>query len=261
MLSIIITHYKTPTLLKLCLKSITENTKDIEHEVVVIDCEFDRAIQESLKDKFPDIKFISFKNNVGYAKLVNVGIKTVQGDYLLILNADILVGKDSLSFLLKFIKDNPRVGMIGPQLLGFDNSVQESCFRYPNVGIVLARRTFLAKTSWGKKKLKSFLYKDKDLSSPQRVDWIQGSAMFCSKEAADKVGPMDERFFMYLEDTDWCRRFWKNNYEVVYLPNSKMFHYHGRHSKKRSNFVSDVLFNKYGWIHIISLLKFLWKWR
>jgi len=84
--------------------------------------------------------------------------------------------------------------------------------------------------------------------------------MFVRKKAIDKVGLMDERYFMYLEDTDWCRRFWQNNYEVIYLPSAKMSHYYYRVSKKWNSFL-DVLFNKYARIHLISAFKYFWKWR
>ena len=264
MLTIIITHHKTPILLKLCLKSIIENIENIEYEVIIVDSQTESIVKDLIeekifKEKKDKIKLISFSKNIGYAKLVNAGIKSANGDSVLILNADILILKNSIYEMVNFMKDNPQVGIIGPQLLTFSNEIQNSYFKFPTLGAILARRTFLGKLKWGKKKLNEFLMEEEN-SSFKKVDWVQGSAMLVRKEAIDKVGLMDERYFMYLEDTDWCRRFWQNNYEVIYLPSAKMSHYYYRVSKKWNSFL-DILFNKYTRIHLISAFKYFWKWR
>lgn len=260
MLSIIITHHQTPVLLKLCLKSIEENIGDIEHEIILVDSQTEPETQELIKEKFPSVRFISFLKNVGYAKIVNKGIKSSRGEYLLILNADIIILKESINRLLKFIQNNPQVGMVGPQLLTFSNFVQNSCFRFPNIRAIIARRTFLGKLNWGQKKISQFLMKGENFSSPKTVDWLQGSAMLVRREAIKRVGLIDERFFMYLEDADWCRRFWQNNYEVVYCPMAQMSHYYYRTSKKWGGFL-DIFLNKYTRLHLVSAIKYFWKWR
>ena len=264
MLSIVITHHKTPILLKLCLKSILENIGDIDYEVIIVDSQSKSLVIDLIEEKVFEkeknrIKLISFPENIGYAKLVNAGIESAKGDNVLILNADILIIKGAIEEMVNFMKDNPEVGIIGPQLLTFSNKIQNSYFKFPTIGAILARRTFLGKLNWGKKKLDSFLMPEGD-SSAKEVDWVQGSAMFVRKEAIEKIGLMDERYFMYLEDTDWCRRFWEKGYKVMYLPTAKMSHYYYRASKKWNSFL-DVLFNKYTRIHLISAFKYFWKWR
>jgi len=260
MLSIIITHYKTPVLLNLCLDSIKENIKGIDYEIIVVDSESELSSREAITRKLPEAKIVRFSKNVGYAKLVNSGIESSKGEYLLFLNADIIISKNAVEQMIDFIKNHPQVGIVGPQLLGFNNLPQKSCFRFPTLASIIARRTFLGKTKWGKKKLDHFLMNDIDLSSPRPVDWIQGSAMLTKKEYAQKVGGWDERFFIYLEDTDWCRRFWQKGYQIVYLPSAKVFHYYGRASKKWGGFL-DAFLNKYTWIHLISAGKYFLKWR
>ena len=260
MLSIIITHHQTPVLLKICLKSIKENIGQLEHEIIVVDSQAEPINQDLIKEKFPSVRFISFSENLGYAKIVNKGIESSRGEYLLILNADVIILKESINRLLEFIKSHSQVGIVGPQLLTFSNFVQSSCFRFPNIGAILARRTFLGKLNWGKKKINQFLIKEEDFSSIKAVDWVQGSAMLVRKEAVEKVGLMDERFFMYLEDADWCRRFWQNGYRVVYLPSAQMAHYYYRSSKKWGGFL-DVFLNRYTRLHLISAFKYFWKWR
>jgi len=253
-LSIIITHHKTPELLYLCLKSIKETVRNTKYEIIVVDSEANKEIN------LPEIKVIPFKKNLGYSKIVNTGLKKATGDYVLIINADIIVLKNAVSQMLKFMKRNPDVGAIGPQLLDFTNNIQISCFSKPSLKAVIVRRTFLGKTKWGKKILNKFTIKDWDRKSKREVDWVQGSAIMVRKKVLGKVGLLDERFFMYFEDADWCRRFWQNGYKVVYLPDAKMAHYYHRASKKFGA-VLDVFLNKYARTHIISALKYFWKYR
>ncbi len=260
MLSIIVTHHRTPVLLKLCLKSIKENIGDLEHEIIIVDSQAEEETQDLIQEKFPQVKFVSFSKNVGYARIVNAGIEAAKGEYVLILNADILIFKAAVGQLLEFIRNHPQVGIVGPQLLTFSHRVQNSCFHFPSIGAILARRTFLGKLNWGKKKISQFLLQGENLSLAKTVDWLQGSAMLVKKEAIEKVGLMDERFFMYLEDADWCRRFWQSGYQVVYLPAAQMFHYYYRASRKWGGFL-DILLNRYTRMHLVSAFKYFWKWR
>ena len=264
MISIIITHHRTPVLLKLCLKSIRDNLTLEEKEVFVCDSQTDPKIKQAIEEEFPEVNFVSFSDNAGYAKLVNKGLKKAQGDYLLVLNADILIKEKSVRKMVEYFEEHPRVGLIGPQLLTFANRPQESCFRHPTllgfIPFIIARRTALGKTKWGQRKIDNFLIKKEDLKTAQLVDWLQGSALMVKKEAVEKVGLIDERYFMYMEDADWCRRFWEADYQVVYLPQAKMIHYYYRASRKWGGFL-DILFNKYTRLHILSTLKYLWKWR
>ena len=260
-LSIIITHHCTPKLLYLCLKSIRETLKNLDYEIIVVDSQSQKEIKEK------GIQVISFKKNVGYAKAVNAGLKKAtrlparqEGEYILIINADITVLKNTVSEMLKFMKKNPNVGIVAPQLMNFKNNIQISCFAKPSLGAILARRTPFGKTKWGKKILKSFTLADWDRKTTKEVDWVQGSALMLRRRALQKVGLLDERFFMYFEDIDWCRRFWEKGYKVVYLPTAKMKHFYHRSSKKWGP-ILDILFNKHTRIHIISALKYFWKYR
>ncbi len=260
MLSIIITHHNTPELLDLCLNSINRTTKNIKKEIIVVDSEVKEKTEELIKEKYPEVKFIPFKKNVGYAKIVNAGLKKARGDYILILNADVIVLEKSVAKMLKYIKDHAEVGIVGPQLLDFTGNVQVSCFSFPSLGAILARRTFWSRTKKGKKLLDKFTMKDSNIRIPRKVNWLQGSAMIIRKKAMEKIGLWDERFFAYFEDTDFCHRFWQKGYSVIYLPTAKMVHYYHRNSKNRGIFL-DIFFNKYTRIHIISALKYFWKYR
>jgi len=258
-LSIIISHHGTPELLDLCLKSIHENINDIGHEIIIVDSESRKKTKELVREKYPEVKFIPFEKNLGYSKIVNVGLGEAKGDYILILNADIIVLKDAIQEMLKLMEKNSEIGILAPQLLDFTGNIQISCFNNPTMGAILARRTFFGKSKKGKKFLNEFLIKDWDRKSIRDVDWVQGSAMMVRQTAVEKVGLFDKRFFMYFEDADWCRRFWQNNYKVVYLPNAQMAHYYHRSSKKLGG-ILDIIFNKYTRLHIISALKYFKKY-
>lgn len=258
-LSIIITHHKTPELLDLCLKSIRENIDNITHEIIIVDSEFEEKTRKFIKEKYPGIKIIPFKKNLGYSKIVNAGLKETKGNYILILNADIIVLNDAILKMLEFMKENPKIGILAPQLIDFTGNIQISCFAEPTIKAILARRTFFGKLRRGKEALNKFLISDWDRKSIKEVDWVQGSAILAKKQAVDKIGLFDERFFMYFEDADWCRRFWKNGYKIVYYPLAQMAHYYHR-SSKRWGVILDIFLNKYTRTHIISALKYFIKY-
>jgi GT2 family glycosyltransferase len=267
-ISIIINHYQTLEVLQLCLKSLLKNLpENIESEIIVTDSKTQEETEEIMREFFPQIIFITAEKNIGFGKSVNRALKKAQGEYILIINADIVIDrKETIEKMLSYLKNNPEVGIIGPKLLNINNTRQVSCFRFYTPAVIACRRTFLGKTKWGKKVLSYFLMDDifnsvevKFQQSPIFVDWLMGSALLAKKEAIEKVGYFDERFFMYLEDTDWCRRFWKAGYKVVYFPQVQMYHYHIQASKKKGG-VFDLFFSKYTRIHLLSAIKYFLKW-
>ena len=259
-LSIIIVHHHTPELLKLCLKSLNKNLspENIDHEIIVIDSESTRETQDIIYEDFPYVKIITHKENVGYAKGVNEGIINSKGEYILILNPDIIATPNSIDEMLKFMDNNPKVGILGPQLIDFSGIVQRSHFRFYTPLTILARRTFFGKIPIFKKIQEKFLMTDTDLSQIQYPDWVMGSAMMVSRKAIETVGMMDERFFLYFEDVDWAKRFWENGYNVLYFPRSKMYHYHQRKSKVGFD-IFDLLIRRETRWHLKSAIKFFLK--
>lgn len=257
-LSIVVTSYKNPQLLKVCLNSLLENTRNIDCEIIVSDSETGEDTEMMMREDFPQVKFFPFKTNVGFQALLRKGIESSSGDYLLLLNGDIIAAENSISNLFEYIKNRPGVGMAGPKLLNFDGTIQNSCFRFYTPMTIVYRRTFLGKLSFAKRHLDRFLMKDVGRDSELEADWIMGSAMMVSRKALEKVGLMDPRYFMYMEDVDWCRRFWEDGFKVIYYPQSIMHHYHGKGSAK-GGMLRSLILNKYTWIHISSALKYFWK--
>lgn len=257
-LSIVITSYKNRELLKVCMDSVKKCATDVEHELIVADGETDEESEMMMREDYSDVKFFGFKENVGFQALVKKGIENSAGKYVLLLNGDIIVTPDSIQKLLAFIKTDDSIGMVGPKLLNFDGSAQPSCFRFYKPMTIAYRRTFLGKLSFAKKHLDWFLMKDYDGKDPKDVDWLMGSSLMISRKAIEKVGLLDPQYFMYMEDVDWCRRFWENGFRVVYYPFASMHHYHGKGSAKGS-VIRQLLLNKYTWIHIASGVKYFKK--
>jgi hypothetical protein len=259
-LSIIVTSYKNPELLKVCIDSIKKNITLTDYEIIVADSATEENTELMMREDYPEIKFVPAKENIGFGRTVENGYQKSSGKYILILNGDIIVKKNSIEELLEYIKNNPDTGIVGPQLLSFNESMQPSCFRYYTPLTIIYRRTFLGRLKIGKKHTDRILMNDFDHKNTREVDWIQGSAILTSRTLVEKIGQMDKRFKMYFEDMDWCRRVWEAGYKVVYYPTAKMYHYHGRGSAGKS-LIKTLLFNRLAWLHIQSAVKYFLKYR
>ena len=258
-LSIIITSYKNPELLKVCLDSIKKNCSIKECEIIVADSETQEKTEIMMREDYPEITFIPSPKNIGFGATMRRGYQASRGEYVLILNSDIIVKAGSVEKLLDYLKNNPAVGVVGPKLLNFNESLQYSCFRFYTPLTIVYRRTFIGKLAFAKKQIDTFLMKEFDHNTPKEVDWVMGSAMLVRRKNIEKVGLIDERFKMYFEDTDWCRRFWENGFKVVYSPDSQMYHYHGKGSADKNAIIS-LFTNRLAWIHITSAVKYFIKY-
>lgn len=253
-ISIVIVNYKSKDKTRECLKSISESDlANISFETIVVDnCSGDDL--SDLKNII-DFKFIASPKNIGMGGGNNLGIKEAQGEFILILNPDTVLSKDAIKILFNYLKANPSVGIVGPKLLNPDGSLQYSCSRFPKIYTPLIRRTFLGKIF--KKHEDLFLMKDSSHAIIEEVDWLIGSCLLIRREG---FSGFDERFFMYFEDIDVCRRAHKANMKVVYNPEAVVIHCHARASAQmpwyRSIFESRIARE-----HIKSWFKYFLKWR
>src|SRR3989344_2417762 len=209
-LSVIIVNYRTPEMLRLCLQRLEEHLEGVAYEIKIID---------------------NSKRNIGFAKGVNQGLRETTGEYRLILNPDALITAGSVQAIIAYMDKHADIGIMGPQLKYFNGEHQRSYFRFYRPLTVLARRmTWLARISSFRRIIDDFLMHDTDPAKIQTPDWILGAAMLVRGSALEIVGLMDERYFLYFEDVDWCRRFWHNGYMVVYYPQAIFYHYYPRTS-------------------------------
>lgn len=261
-LTIAINGYKSPELLRLCLRSIFEHLggSAIDFEVIVTDSATEEDTEMIVREEFPTVRFFPFRENVGFKTLINTSLREARGEYIFLINSDIVLSKDTVPLMLRYIKTRPDIGLLAPKQLNFNGTLQQSCYRFYRPETILYRRTWLSRFSFAKKHLRWFMMSDTDLTKPTSVDWVIGSAMLVSRQSVEKVGDMDNRFFMYMEDVDWCRRFWENGQKVVYYPETFVYHYHAKGSA-RGGFFSSLLFNKLTWYHIKSALYYFSKYR
>lgn len=263
-LSLIITHYRTPEMLKLALGYFEKALESFgeESEIIVSDSGTLNDTRD-LMAAFPRHAYLPETKNVGYAKTVNRGLARAQGEFVCIANADI-VASDANVFrlLIDYMRSRPQVGILGPRLMNFNGTVQQSAFRFYTPLTLLARRTFFRETPAGKRLLARFYMDDvpQKQTGPTPVDWLMGSMLLARKSAITQVGPLDERFFMYMEDVDWCRRFWEKKWQVIYYPAATMHHYHFQASKKKGGGIIDLLTNPYTRTHLKSAVIFFRKY-
>ena len=258
MLSVVIVNYKNPALLRLCLRSLAKViSPSFRHEIIVVDIASDVETKQVVLE-FPSVRSVAFKQNIGYTRGVNEGIKAARGDAVFIANSDIIPLEGSLESMYAYLKDHHEIGMLGPQLLNFNGSRQQSCFRFYTPLTIACRRTVLGSLPFGRRALDRFAMADKDLSKPMEADWLMGSALMVSKRAIDNVGLMDESLFLYMSDVDWPRQFWENGYRVVFYPEARMYHYHMRESRSRLGSL-DALFNRQTRQHIKDAIRYFRK--
>jgi GT2 family glycosyltransferase len=258
-LSIVILNYKSEGLVRYCLSNILKSDLQISYEIVVVDNASPNSGVRNLKNEFSNVKFIELKENRGFSAGNNAGIKVAKGKYIVIINPDIVVSPGSLEKLVDFMDNNPKVGCAGPKLMNPDGTVQNSCLRFP-IGIMpFYRRSPLGKTKKGQRYLRNYLMHDFDHNSNIPVDWLFGACIVVRKSAIDEVGLMDEGYFLYIGDTDWCRVFWEKGYKVYYVADSEMIHYHHRESATNPGITG--IFNYVTRIHIKDFIHYTRKFK
>ena len=232
-LSIIIVNYNVSDYLRQCLKSVY-NSKGIDNfEVIVVDnFSHDNSV-EMVKSEYPNVNIIRNNKNYGFAKGINIGINNSNGKYLCFLNPDTLISENTFSTLIKFMQINKNVGCVGPKILNSDGTLQLACKRsFPSPLVALSKllglSTIFPKSKiFGKYNL-TYLNENKI----HNVDAISGSFMLLTRDIVDKVGYLDEIFFMFGEDLDYCHRIKQAGYQIIYNPNAQAIHYKGESVKQ-----------------------------
>ncbi|HLC99888.1 MAG TPA: glycosyltransferase family 2 protein [Patescibacteria group bacterium] len=258
-LSIIILNYKSRGLVRQCVKGIKKFPPKVSFEIIVVDNHSEDGVGMMLAERYPEVKIVASSLNGGFGSGMNLGIAKSAGKYLLLLNPDIVVFDGSIQRLYEFMEANPSAAIAGPQLLNPDGTVQLSCFRFHSLLTPLYRRTPLGNLPFAKAHLAQFLMKDDFHNRNRAVEWILGACMMIRKSALDAIGLFDERFFLYFEDTDLCRRAWEKGFKVIYVADAQMAHYHKRESAEYSGF--GGLFSYPTRVHITSWIKYLLKYQ
>ncbi len=228
-LSIIIVSYNTKEYLLPCLKSIFEKDDGIFQEVIVVDNGSRDGSGEEVKEKFPFIHLIENKKNLGFAKAANQGLQKASGRYLLLINPDAQVKRGAIEQFVSFMESHPEAGVAGGQLLNSDGSRQNSIANFPSLTTELLNKSLLR---WLFPK--RFPGKERNDLKPIEVDSVIGACMLVRREAVDQVGLLDEDYFLFLEETDWCFRMKRGGWKIYHIPQAEIIHFQGKSAGKET---------------------------
>jgi len=229
-LSVIIVNWNVKDLLRDCLRSVFASPLDPPPQVIVVDNASNDGSAAMVRREFPQVELIASSHNLGYAGGNNLGAAAATGDALLLLNPDTRLHPDTLRLLRDYLLAHPEVGVVGPQLLWPDGAVQSSRRRFPTPATLFWESTLLEQWFPHNPAARRYRFEDAPSNRPASVDWLVGAALCIRREAWQDAGPLDESFFMYFEETDWCRRCAEAGWAIHYLPQAKVVHYEGQSS-------------------------------
>jgi O-antigen biosynthesis protein len=235
LISIVIVHFKVPEFLIRLLQSLRQAHMYDKSEVIVVDNASQDNSKETVTREFPEIQWIDMKSNIGFGKACNVGAKSAQGPYLLFINPDTLVSQNTLTESVSLLKQRPDIGLMGPEILNPDGTLQVSCRRsFPTPLVAIYRFTGLSKIFPKSRRFGKYNLSFLDPKKPSEVDAVSGSFMFMPRSLFQDIGGFDEAFFMYGEDLDICYRVKEKGFKVWYNPQTQIVHFKGKSSSKQS---------------------------
>lgn len=247
--SIIIVNYNTRDLLKDCLMSIYNNVKEMRFEIIVVDNNSSDKSVNMIENEFKDVILIKSPINGGFAYANNLAINKSSGKYIFLLNSDTIIIKDVIERMYDYMENNKWIGILGPELLNADLTHQTSISPFPtlfrefvhiyklkNILKVPLLKKFFVKFGGniGIKDVEQYMMNFQEISSPEKVQVLVGAAMFIRKDVINDVGLLDEGYFMYYEEIDYCYQAFKAGWPCVYYPYGKIIHLIGQSSKKIS---------------------------
>jgi GT2 family glycosyltransferase len=240
-LSIIIVNWNTRDMLRNCLASIPGQS-DIASEVIVIDNASGDGSAAMVAAEFPGVRLIRNNANLGFATATNQGLRVASGRYLLLLNSDTLVLGDVLADSVRYMDAHGDVGMMGCRVLNEDGTTQTTCSRFPSFVNLLLQTLGLNRLSrprW----LQRYQMLDWARDDEREVEVISGCYLVARRSAVDRIGLLDEAFFLYGEETDWCRRCADAGWKLVFAPVGSIVHF-GSGSSRQWNYRRDLMLSE-----------------
>ena len=243
-LSVVIVNYNVKYFLEQCLHSVLKACRDLDSEILVVDNNSVDGSVQMIRKKFPEVRLIENKENRGFSRANNQAIRQSLGEYILLLNPDTLVEDDTLTKSIRYMDEHPDAGGLGVKMLdGKGKFLPESKRGVPSPGVAFCKifglsRLFPKSRIFGKYHLG---YLDKD--QIHEIDIISGAFMLLRKKVLDKIGLLDEEFFMYGEDIDLSFRITQAGYKNIYYPETRIIHYKGESTRKSSLNYVFVFYN------------------
>lgn len=235
-LSIVIVTYKSVNIIEQCLDSLSAHLTDLKFEVILVDNASGDGVDNLMAEKYPHHRFTANATNLGFAKAVNQGLTLCKGDVILVLNPDTWIKENIARPAIEILNSHPEIGILGPKILNSDGSTQKGVRQFPTLASSLVQNTFLRKLPFFKTITYQYNMRSFNYEKESFVDQVSGAAMFFKRTLLDKVGMLDERFFVFFEEVDFCKRVHLNNLKIKYNPNITMYHEGGASRKKCNNF-------------------------
>lgn len=243
--SIIVVNWNTRDLLQNCLDSIYKEVGNVDFEVIVVDNTSTDGSTDMVRTLFPKAVLIANRINKGYAAALNQGMRIAQGRYFLALNSDTIICDAAVEKTLEYADQHPEAAVVGCQVYKNSEDVQMTCSRFPSVlnlflEALALRKIFKKNHFVGRHGIRGWLR-----DSERQVDVVSGVFMLVRREAVEQVGLMDEAYFLLFEETDWCYRFAKAGWKMMFWPGARIIHVHGgRQSRNKANVKMMVQFYK-----------------
>jgi len=228
--SVIIVNWNTCDLLRECLRSVYDSMGELVFEVLVVDNASTDGSVEMVRSSFPQVRLLANAKNVGFARGNNQALALSRGHYALLLNSDALLLDGATQALVDLADAKPQAGIVGAQLLNVDGSFQASYTPFPNLWREFLILSGVGRMVYGRRYPSRGPEEEK---GPQMVDYVEGACMLVRRAAVEKVGGLDEGYFMYAEDVDWCYAMQKRGWQVWYQPAAKVIHVGGGSSQNR----------------------------
>ncbi len=239
-LAVVIVNYNSTDYLLRCLGSLFARTDESDFAVVVVDNASDDRDFEHLRASFPSVTLIQNQRNQGFSTGCNQGIRTLDADFYLLLNPDCVIGDAALDKSLRFLATHPQAGILGARVTNPDGTLQRACRRrIPRPSVAFYRLSGLSRLFPRSARFGSYNVADQDEERVQEVEAVSGSFLMFRKELLDDIGFLDETFFLYGEDLDFCYRAAQAGWKILYYPEARVTHFKRASSSRRpreSNF-------------------------
>ena len=251
-LSIIIVSWNVRDLLEKCLKSVFDQTKNLKFEIFVVDNGSTDDTSKMVLDKFPQVNLFRNNHNLGFAAANNIAIRQAKGEFVLLLNPDTEILDGAIEKMVDFMRAHQEAGIAGPKLLDSDKTLQPSIRRFPTIldqFLILVKIPHL----WPNLSvIKRYLAADFDYSRISEADQVMGAFFMVRQELFRQIGLFDEKFFIWFEEVDFCRRAKGAGYKVMYNPGAEVIHYGGKSFKQQGTLVKQ-------WRFFRSMMRYFWK--
>ena len=230
--SIIIVGWNGSDLVQSCLRSVYEQTKGVTFEVVYVDNASEERNVEMVTTEFPAVRVLRNEKNLGFTRGSNQGIEASEGRYVLLLNSDTIVLDNAIAKMVEFADAHPEAGVVGCKVFHPDGSLQRTCFMYPSILNMCLSSTYLYKFFRRSRFFGREMMTWWDFDDVRQVQAVCGCCSLVRREAIGQVGLMNEMYFFYGDESDWCYRFEKAGWKNMFMPHAKIIHYGGATTKR-----------------------------